>query len=230
MAIYKIAEIDFDFTPKYKYTQILCKDYLSDEKYGIKISYTEKELLEEKEKAPQFTFDLCESTIIYRKICKEIIKHKGFVLHSSAIEKDGIAYLFTALSGVGKSTHARMWKEYFKDEVTIINDDKPIIRLINNSFYVFGTPWCGKDNLQTNKGVLVKAVCRIYQNNTNEIKEIIPSQILPFLLNQTLRPIEEDLMELLLENISLFLIRIKFYELRCNISYEAAKLAYEKMR
>lgn len=44
------------------------------------------------------------------------------------LEIDGKAYMFSAPSGTGKSTHAKLWRDCFGDRVTMINDDKPLIK------------------------------------------------------------------------------------------------------
>ncbi len=51
------------------------------------------------------------------------------MLHASAIVVGNSAYLFSASSGTGKSTHTKLWQECFGDKAVIINDDKPVIRI-----------------------------------------------------------------------------------------------------
>ena len=59
----------------------------------------------------------------------DLLKNHGFMLHASAVEVDGKAYLFSASSGTGKSTHTKLWQEYFGyDKALIINDDKPALK------------------------------------------------------------------------------------------------------
>ena len=72
------------------------------------------------------------------------------LLHSSAVVVDGYAYLFSADSGTGKSTHTGLWKQHFGDRAYIINDDKPAIRKVDGEWYVFGTPWSGKTDTSVN--------------------------------------------------------------------------------
>lgn len=62
------------------------------------------------------------------------------MVHSSAIKYNDKCYLFSADSGVGKSTHTSLWHKVYGDKVQIINDDKPIIRLENNKLIVYGSP------------------------------------------------------------------------------------------
>jgi len=48
--------------------------------------------------------------------------------HGVAVSCDGKSFIFTAKSGVGKSTHAFLWQKYLgEDRVKVINGDKPIL-------------------------------------------------------------------------------------------------------
>ena len=62
-----------------------------------------------------------------------LLKYNGCMLHSSGVVVDGYAYLFSANSGTGKSTHTGLWLEHFKDKAYIINDDKPVLKKENDS-------------------------------------------------------------------------------------------------
>ena len=77
-----------------------------------------------------------EHTVFYKKL----IDYNGFLLHASAVALDNYAYLFSAPCGTGKSTHVDLWIKKFGERAFIINDDKPAIRIINNTIYAFGTP------------------------------------------------------------------------------------------
>lgn len=63
--------------------------------------------------------------------------HKGIVMHASAVYNHEAGYLFTAVSGTGKSTMARLWQ---KEGFTIINDDRVIIRIHEDGIRVYNTP------------------------------------------------------------------------------------------
>ena len=83
---------------------------------------------------------------------------------------DGQAYLFSADSGVGKSTHSRLWQQVFGDQrVTIINDDKPALRLRDGVWYVYGTPWSGKYGLNHNLCYPLAGICFLERSKTNKI-------------------------------------------------------------
>ena len=65
----------------------------------------------------------------------------GIVIHSSAIELDGNGILFSAPSGTGKSTQANLWREH--KGAVVLNGDRPALRTLDGSVYVYGTLWSG---------------------------------------------------------------------------------------
>jgi serine kinase of HPr protein (carbohydrate metabolism regulator) len=171
-----------------------------------------------------------ESLSVFRKLCNYVLSKKdGIIFHSSAIMVDGKAYLFTAPSGTGKSTHTRLWRELLGDRAVMINDDKPIIRYEDNKFFVYGTPWNGKHSLDTNCRAEIKGICSIYQSKENVIRKADSSEMLPIILNQTLRPASVSDMDRLLGLIDKMLTQVSVYKLGCNISLEAAELSYKTM-
>ena len=55
-----------------------------------------------------------------------LIRQNAILVHSSVISQNDLGVLFTAVSGTGKSTMARIWKD---DGARIINDDMNILRI-----------------------------------------------------------------------------------------------------
>lgn len=160
------------------------------------------------------------------KFSSLLLENDGFVFHASAIALDGQAYLFSANSGVGKSTHTRLWKKVFP-RVTYINDDKPAIRLKNGLFYVYGTPWSGKSILNENVCVPLKAICFIERAEKNSIRKLSPIEALPRLLEQTMRKAGKEKTSRLLDLLDVLLTTTPIYLLSCLPNEEAAQLAYD---
>lgn len=232
MPRYKIADVVFDAKINYGYTKLLCEkyEYCGEEDVAFATVVTGQDVAKEKALAPEFPEPYLESLALFRKLCDYCLeKANGIIFHSSAIMVDGEAYLFTAPSGTGKSTHARLWREMLGDRAVMINDDKPIIRYIDGKFYVYGTPWNGKHHLDTNCRAPIKAICKIEQAKENSISRASTQEMLLTVLNQTIRPEEWGKMERLLTLIDKLLTTVNLYKLGCNISREAAELSYKTM-
>ena len=232
MPRYKIADIVFSAKLIYGYTGRLCAsyEYKGEEPDAFSAVMTTEDIASEKALAPDFPEPYLECLALFRKLCDYALTNAdGIIFHSSAIMVDGEAYLFTAPSGTGKSTHARLWREMLGDKAVMINDDKPIIRYVDGAFYVYGTPWNGKHHLDTNTRAKIKAICKIYQAKENKIERASTQDMLITILNQTIRPSSLEQMDKLLVLIDKMLKEVNLYTLGCNISAEAAELSYKTM-
>ncbi len=232
MTRYKIADVVLDGEFLYGYTPTLCKDYIyqGDEECVMTVKMTQADIDKEKVLAPDFKDFYLESLAFFRKICEYVTANlDGVIFHSSAIMVDGKAYLFTAPSGTGKSTHTRLWRELLGERAVMVNDDKPIVRFVDGKFYVYGTPWMGKHGLGNNIRAEIKAICRISQAPENSIRKATSAEMLMVILNQTLRPKDASSMEKFLNLIEKMLENVDLYALGCNISKDAAELSYTTM-
>jgi len=97
------------------------------------------------------------------------ILHRTMMIHASAVEKDGVGYAFLGKSGTGKSTHSALWQNHIEG-VELLNDDNPAIRIEEDgSVYIYGTPWSGKTPCYRNHHVLLNALVRLNQADSNRI-------------------------------------------------------------
>lgn len=162
---------------------------------------------------------------------KALVHFGGFFLHASTVVKDGKAYLFSADSGTGKSTHTRLWVSTFGGDTRVINDDKPALRKIDGIWYAYGTPWCGKDHININEKAPIAGLCFLKQAPHNKIRPLEPSDTLNRILKQTIYRFDsmQDL-DVMLALLTDFLSTIPVYELENLPQPEAAILSYETMR
>ena len=155
----------------------------------------------------------------------------GFCLHASAVALDGRAVLFSGPCGTGKSTHTGLWRQYFgPDHAVIINDDKPALRMANDIFYAYGTPWSGKSALNTNIRVPLSAVVFLNQARENHIRCLSNKEAVHMLFYQSQRPGgDRGRINKLLSLIDALLQRIPVYQLDCDISFDAVKTVYNEI-
>lgn len=182
------------------------------------------------EKYPGFTVENIAYMESARLFCGALLDYNGFYLHSSAVALDGKAYLFSANSGVGKSTHTRLWQHCFGEKAQVFNDDKPALRCIDGIWYAYGTPWCGKDGINQNMKVPIAGICFLKQAHENKIRRLTKVEALSKMIPQTIyRFRNEERMDLLLKHFNDLLEKIPFFELENKPEPEAAILSYETM-
>ena len=158
-----------------------------------------------------------------------LMKFSGMMLHASAVELEGKAYLFSANCGVGKSTHTKIWKEIFAAK--IFNDDKPALRRLEDRWYAYGTPWSGKNFINQNKKVPLAGICFLKQGSENSIRRISKAEAVSLVLPQTLYGFKTTKgLDRLLPIIDQLIREIPIYELINRPEPDAARLSYETMR
>ena len=222
-------------------TYNFCRDYLAEDgdvdfsvAVDLETVYAEHIRSREEAKAEGRPFvatpsPVLEGLAVYRQIANRLVDYDTLLFHGSAIAVDGEGYLFTALSGTGKSTHTRRWREAFGDRAVMINDDKPLLRVDGDKVYVCGTPWNGKHRLGENIMVPLKGLCILTRAEENHIEPITFQQALPILVQQSHRPPDPAAVPKVLELLRKIAERTGLYRLGCNMDPEAAVVAYNGM-
>ena len=93
------------------------------------------------------------------------------LFHSSVVSYQGKAYMFLGHSGTGKSTHSSLWLKYIEG-TELVNDDNPVVRIIDGVARVYGSPWSGKTPCYRNVVYPVGAIVKLDQAPYNEIKRL----------------------------------------------------------
>ena len=226
----KLCDLLIDVGMKYKYTLDFLSDYIvkDESDAAFSVSVTEEELNAAKEKDSAFPLPYHETLCLYRKICAELSHYNCFMMHSSVVVHEDKAYVFTAKSGTGKTTHSMLWLKNFPGSF-IINGDKPLFRLTDDGFYVYGTPWCGKEGYNQNTSAKVSSLCFIERGKENDIRPMKVREVLLKIFEQLYIPKEKESGEKVLALLDKFLSEIPAFNLTCNISDEAAIIAENEM-
>ena len=171
-----------------------------------------------------------ETLAVYRKLAERMTEQDVLLFHGSVLAVDGEAYLFTARSGTGKSTHARLWRQVFGERAVMINDDKPLLRIEEDRVLACGTPWNGKHHLGSNISAPLKALCILERDVSNHIEPITASDAFPMLVQQCYRPESGQGVLRVLQLLERLSKNVKLYRLGCNMEPEAARIAYQGMQ
>lgn len=179
---------------------------------------------------PQFTSEGWEYSLTGFSFQDRLVTLGGGVLHASSIAWRGHGIAFSANSGTGKSTHVGLWKELLGDEVTVVNDDKPAIVFDGDQAMLCGTPWSGKNAINTNVTVPLDAIVFIERGAENSIRRLDPLRSYFYLTSQLARPYYDvNLGEKLVEFSELLLAKVPIYCLTCNISTEAVETVIKEI-
>ena len=225
--IYEIANLKVEMNPKYERLMRQSVSYESSGAPAIRIApdpNDESRVVMKRPSEEEREYICCSAAF-----CRKIVRHERFFLHASAVVYEGEAYLFSAPSGTGKSTHTAFWRELFPQSY-ILNDDKPVIWPEEERITVWGSPFAGKTNLQVNKGVPLKGICFLKQGNENQMQQVTEDHALALMLNNTWRPRSNEEMNLLLDMMEQVVSRVTIYEMSCTRELEAAKLSCRVMK
>ena len=239
--IYRMAERNIRITSLYPTVQHYCEAYRYDGLPVFSVETTQADIDREREMSLRaeaaegvsphdYADAYLEELAVYRKIAEKMPEYDTVLFHGSAVSVDGAAYLFTAKSGTGKSTHTRLWRELLGKKAVMVNDDKPLIRITDKRAIVYGTPWDGKHQLSNKIAVPLKAVCILERAEENSIRPIARTEALPTLLQQTYRPSTPSALAKTLTLIDSLGEQVKFYRLGCNMDISAAELSYNAMK
>ncbi len=230
---YKIADLTVAIEGAGETLQRMMKPYRADTngKADITMSIDREKMNETGEEYPHLSLDEWEYIQTgYAFACK-LPNFDGFCFHASAVALDGKAVLFSGPCGTGKTTHTNLWRQYFgPDRVVVINDDKPVLRRIEDIFYVYGAPWSGKSALNTNICVPLGAIVFLQQAKENHIRRLSNKEAVQMLFYQSQRPgSDRERINRLLTLMDALLQEIPVYQMDCDISFDAVKTAYNEI-
>ena len=236
----QLAGVPLELRCRFPYTRGQCGGYLTQEEPRAVIEVTEQDVDFEREKSLRealyeglqpvlYPDDYLEYVAAYRKIAVEMTAHRAAVFHGAVVAVDGEAYAFTAASGTGKTTHMKLWLKHFGSRALVVNGDKPILRIDGERIYACGTPWSGKENLNTNVVLPLKAICILERDSTNHIERICMSDALTVLMQQIYRPESVDALRRTMQIVRELGEKAKLYRLGCTMDDEAAVIAYTGM-
>ena len=149
------------------------------------------------------------------------------LIHASLVRHNGRGYAFIAKSGTGKSTHVSLWLRHIPN-CDLMNDDNPIIRIIDGQPYIYGGPWSGKTPCYRQVKTPLGAVTRIDRAPENSIEKLPPIEAFAsFLPSCSSMKWDNDIFNNVCNTVTKVVETTGIYTLHCLPNKEAAILCHK---
>ena len=153
-------------------------------------------------------------------------RKQTLLIHASLVRNKGYGYAFIAKSGTGKSTQVSMWLRYIPGS-DLMNDDNPIIRVIDDELWIFGGPWSGKTPCYRNVKAKLGAITRIDRSKQNSIEKLSPIEAFASLLPScSSMKWDSEIYNAICDTITKIVETTGIYTLHCLPNEDAAKVCY----
>ena len=155
-----------------------------------------------------------------------LLRHNGFILHSSVVRYKGHALLFCGASGAGKSTQAQLWEKYRQGE--ILNGDRCIIRKREDRFCGYGSPYCGSSGIYRKEEAPIRAIILPVKATENRIERMNPDEAFRMIYRETLLNLwDVKFVNQLLDLLQELVLRVPVYSLYCRADEQATELTLQ---
>ena len=223
----KIADIVVEMDLCFEETAYWYKPYIynGEEAPGFSLVPNQKRMDYLVTNGVDITPAIAENMVLCTDFNRRLMKYFGSYIHSSALLFDNKVYLFSANSGVGKSTHTQKWLKRFGERAVVINDDKPSFRFIDGKCIIYGTPFAGGTDVQQNKSAELGALVFIERSEVNSLEKIPVSKAIALLIEQSPGRANEQIGERQLELFSMLLTKYPAYLLKCNLDDSVVDVA-----
>lgn len=149
--------------------------------------------------------------------------------HGVLMEYDGYGVIISAPSGTGKTTHARLWRDYKR--ALIINGDRATCRKVNDVWTGFGLPWSGTSGEQINRSVPIKAIVVLERGEENKAFSVKGQDAFAALLPHILCPTwDGELTGKALDLLDDFMKSIPVIRLQCRPDLESVDVLMKVLK
>lgn len=156
--------------------------------------------------------------------------HGTLLIHASLIRKDGVAYAFIAKSGTGKSTQTGNWLKMIP-ECDLMNDDNPVVRMVDGKAMIYGSPWSGKTPCYRQVKAPLGAVSLISRDTTNWVEKVSPIKAFKELISScSAMKWDKKTFRGVCDTVSAVVASTGNYTLHCTKEPESAIVCYEGIK
>ena len=123
--------------------------------------------------------------LLYIPLAQMMMEFDRFFLHASVVKYQGKAYIFSAPSGVGKSTHAALWQQHYGAK--LLNGDKVLIEVRDGQCIAHGSPVAGSSGIYERDSAPIAAVYLLKQEKENRIIPVSPRAAFTALYSEAIK-------------------------------------------
>lgn len=232
---FRLAGVPVQVASRFGLLERVGEPYLeehADDEPLFTIRASDDDLAFDRAMAPEYSDPCVELCTVHRLIAEKVAPLRRVVFHSCVVEYEGRAFAFTARSGTGKSTHARLWMRYLGDQgVKILCGDKPFLYVPERGEpMVYGCPWMGKEGWGYNGRAPLAGICVLRQAPTCSIERLAPADASETIVRQCYIPRKSPVGALtVLRCIDRVLAEVPVWAMGCDISETAVKTSFEAM-
>ena len=152
-----------------------------------------------------------------------ISMHNTLLMHASGISYENKSIVFTASSGVGKTTQAELWAKY--KGALILNGDKVFLKREEDGIHAWGSPWKGSSPYAENASAPLRAIVALEQAEENSIRKLEGLEVLEYVVPHVFFPSwDERCEQAVLTFLDQVLGETEVYLLKCRPDESAVEL------
>lgn len=153
---------------------------------------------------------------------RRMIVHGVLILHCAYIECRGKGILFSAPSGVGKSTQAALWEKYRGSE--IVNGDRTLLRKKEGKWLACAWPVCGSSDICKRMDISVYAIVMLRQGKENSVVRLSPAKAFRQLYPQmTINQWNPEFIQAAINGIENLILQVPVWQLTCDMTEDVVK-------
>ena len=135
----------------------------------------------------------------------------GFQLHASSAIRNGHAFLFAGVSGVGKTTMASL----APSDAVVLTDEISYVRRIDSGYRAYGTPFAGElGRPGANLSAPLQQACLLRQGERNRLRKVSQAEAIRSLMRHVLFfARDNELVEQVLDAVVNFASRVEVVEM-----------------
>ena len=240
---YKIADFTVIIDSVYDLVHKQCSEYIYEDtlkpEICIKTSQQDIDVQRERMKngsaaekaaADEMSDEYIESLAVCYKFCGIVISRGGLAVKGCSVLAYGMAYIFIPDCSTENFTDKKFKSESFGKCCEIINKEISVINIKNDNVFVYSLPWYKNNQLRSNEGFPLKAICILNRDLKNHVKEITASEGYACILRQCLKPESTNDISDVISSLNRILRLADLYSLGRNMESISSVITFEKMK